>query len=389
MMSHSYRNHHHRNPRARRQGERRGMTLVLLTVSMAVLLGCAALAADVGQLYVTRTKLQRAADAASLAGASCYFSDAGLMQSHDPLRELVVTHTQALSFQNQTYNSGTFLEEPDIHIGAHDFHNRTAALDTSGAHRYNAVEVTVRRERDSVNGPVPFFFAPLLGMRNGGVTATARAAMDDRVAGYRYELEDGYPIIPFTIEVGLNDALVQTGQDNFTYDNGVQQDHDGIREVVLYPWSSKTVTGGSGNFGLVDFEGGSTPAMDHLIRNGVTPDELETVLGTSNLVYNVNGSPHTYNVPGAPGMKSALNDALASRIGDVVAYFVHDQVQESGSHAIYRNVGMRFGRIMEVDLQSGTKRLVLQPVAHTSRAVIVSEDAPSSNGMVGRVVLVK
>src|SRR6185503_2201784 len=109
-----------------------------------------------------------------------YFSDAGLRQELDSLTSLVVTHTQDLSFQNQTYQTGTFLEEGDIHVGTHDFHNRKAALDQSGLERYNAVEVTVKRTRESVNGPVPFFFAPLMGMRNGGVTATARAAMDDR-----------------------------------------------------------------------------------------------------------------------------------------------------------------------------------------------------------------
>lgn len=369
---------------ARRADERRGVTLVMFTVSMVALLGCAALTADVGQLYVTRTKLQRAADAASLAGASCYFSNAGLMQAHDPLTDSVVSHTQNLSFQNQTYNSGTFLEERDIHVGTHDFHNRTAALDTSGAHRFNAVEVTVRRSRDSVNGPVPFFFAPLLGMRNGGVTGTARAAMDDRMAEYRYEHESGYMLVPFTMEVTAHDAMMATGTDLYSYSGSVQNHSDGVREIKLYPASS-----GPGNFGLLDFNGNSTPAMDTLIRNGVTTGQVQTVMGTSNLAYNINGVPHTYNVPGTPGLKAALEDAITTRVGEVVGYFVHDAVTGTGNNLVYRNVGLRFGRIMAVDLQSGNKKLVVQPVSYTSRAVVVSGSAPSSNGLVGRVVLVK
>ena len=122
------------------------MTLILVTVSMVVLLGCAALATDVGQLYVSRTKLQRAADAAALAGAACYISNGGMQQDLDAITDLVVAQTQDVSFENQIYQTGTFLEEPDIHVGTHDFNNHAAALDTSGLERYNAVEVTVRQE---------------------------------------------------------------------------------------------------------------------------------------------------------------------------------------------------------------------------------------------------
>lgn len=46
-----------------------GQALVLVAIAMTVLIGLTALVIDVGTLYVTRSKLQNAADAAALAGA--------------------------------------------------------------------------------------------------------------------------------------------------------------------------------------------------------------------------------------------------------------------------------------------------------------------------------
>src|ERR1700689_3045962 len=53
---------------ARRRGER-GQTILLVAISIVSLLAMAALAIDVVTLYVASTEIQRAADAAALAGA--------------------------------------------------------------------------------------------------------------------------------------------------------------------------------------------------------------------------------------------------------------------------------------------------------------------------------
>ncbi len=55
-------------PRQRRQPNQRGSVLVTVTLFSLVLMGFAALAIDVGRTLVTRTRLQRVADAAALAG---------------------------------------------------------------------------------------------------------------------------------------------------------------------------------------------------------------------------------------------------------------------------------------------------------------------------------
>src|ERR1700681_2340729 len=60
----------------RRSGER-GQTIILVAVSLVSLLGMVALAIDVVTLYVARSEMQRAADAAALAGAKA-FVDSGV-----------------------------------------------------------------------------------------------------------------------------------------------------------------------------------------------------------------------------------------------------------------------------------------------------------------------
>ena len=51
-------------------GTRRGAIVVYVVASMVVLAGFAALAVDAGRLYLGKTELQVAADAAALAGAN-------------------------------------------------------------------------------------------------------------------------------------------------------------------------------------------------------------------------------------------------------------------------------------------------------------------------------
>jgi hypothetical protein len=53
----------------------RGAVLVMLALSMVALLGSAALAIDVGALYMARTEAQRVADASALAGAGWLLTD--------------------------------------------------------------------------------------------------------------------------------------------------------------------------------------------------------------------------------------------------------------------------------------------------------------------------
>lgn len=71
-----------------------GSTLVLTALGLAALLSMAALGIDLGMLYSTRTELQRAADAAALAGASA-FVDFDISVAPDPARRRALDQATA------------------------------------------------------------------------------------------------------------------------------------------------------------------------------------------------------------------------------------------------------------------------------------------------------
>jgi len=391
--------------------QRRGTVIPLVAVCLVVILGFAALTIDVGQMYLTRAELQRAADAAALAGASAYYTEAGYMQEDlTVLADLVRERASSISLMNPTLRDPTIAELPDILLGNFDRQNPSGPLDTSGFRRFNAVKVTLRREPGRANGPVKFFFAPVLGLREGSVKASATAVAEDRVAGFRIREMKLHAVLPITIRAELYDYLLTNGPDQYSYDGGVYQGGvsafgDGTPEVNIYPnrvkVSSKTATsqnpielGGAGNFGTLNIgvdNVGSTALVDQIV-NGITAQQLEAEIGSTELrYYDDAGQPMTHTITGNPGLSSTLAASLSERIGDLVGFFVHSDAVMSGSNASFTTVGLRFGRLMSVGLSGSLteKSVVIQPVQFLDSSVIVSEKVPPSGGQVGRVVLVE
>src|SRR5439155_17760613 len=83
----------------RRRRAERGQTIVLVAVALVSLLGMAALAIDVTTLYVARGELQRAADAAALAGAKA-FVDSGVTSDPANITRQTLAQTMATSVIN-------------------------------------------------------------------------------------------------------------------------------------------------------------------------------------------------------------------------------------------------------------------------------------------------
>ncbi|MBP7744917.1 MAG: hypothetical protein KA383_02220 [Phycisphaerae bacterium] len=377
--------------RARRNHRRVGTVVVQVVVCSTVLLGFCALALDIAQLHLARTELQRSADAGALAGASVYLENAGLLQSND-LRNIAIQRAQAYAALNVTLGQPTLLDAADVVAGTLDLDNPAAPLDTSGDARFNAVRVLARRTDGSSNGAVVHNFARILGFAEGGVGASAIAAFDDRFAGYRQTTQYG-PLVPFTIHRDVYADMLENGPDEYSYDSDsdiVLETADDVREVKLYPYWDNA----PGNFGLLNIgtPNHGVPALEEQILYGVTAADLELEIGTSELTfYDSAGQPTTYNITGTPGLKVGLSDAVEQRIGDVIGFFLHDQVTGNGANAVYRIVDLRFGRVMTIDLHGNPnhKRLLIQPVAYTGPGVVVHHDAPSSNGQVGALRIVR
>ena len=65
----------------------RGAVAVQVAVMAPILIGFAAFSIDVGLMFNAKTDLQRAADAAALAGVAAYTTEAGIVQNQDAIRD--------------------------------------------------------------------------------------------------------------------------------------------------------------------------------------------------------------------------------------------------------------------------------------------------------------
>jgi hypothetical protein len=370
---------------------RRGAIALMVAVMAVVIVGFAALVVDVGLLYAAKSELQRSADAAALAGVSAYISDDLLRDDLNAVQLASTTRVQEYGLANLTLSAATTIEVADIAVGRHDFADPAGGLGNSGL--FNAVQVTTRRTTGSSNGPVPFFFARIWGRNSGDVTATARAAVDDRFLGVN--AEQGPPLLPLSVDVDLYAERLAANIDEYSFDGGgIVTTGDGVFEAKLFPDKAKKnddEEDGSGNFGLLNIDGnGNAVQVGNQIRYNISAEELINEFGTAELVfYNENGAPITYSINGATGLTASIQSDLDERIGQVVGFFVHDDVTGTGSNAMFRSVGLKFGRLMHVELNGSDKEVVIQPVIYTGPAVMISESAPSSGGMVVNAQIVQ
>ncbi len=137
----------------------RGQTIVLVAVALVSLLGMAALAIDVTTLYVARGELQRAADAAALAGAKA-FVDSGVTTDNSPTRQtlaqgMITSVINAMMAQNKVSGAA-----PTLVAATPDFT------------RPGNPQVTVTLQRANL----PTFFARIWGTKL--VTASASAVAE-------------------------------------------------------------------------------------------------------------------------------------------------------------------------------------------------------------------
>ena len=134
----------------------------MVAVLMVPIMGLAALAIDVAQLYSARAELQTAADAAVMAAASAVPDDG-------PARTLAMRYASANAGGN-----GSILAPGDIEVGYWDA--ATSTFYPAGL-PVNGVRVTTRRSQQNGN-PVSTFFAGVIGFDEMDVSATAVAARD-------------------------------------------------------------------------------------------------------------------------------------------------------------------------------------------------------------------
>lgn len=151
-----------RSPLTGLLGDQRGTVMVMVAIGMVALLGIAGLAIDASHLYVVRTKLQGAADAAALAASA-------------ELPQQATAMSRALSYAGKNMSaesSGVILVQGDVSIGHWEVSSRVFSEAEEAPP--NAVRVVTRRAVSNGN-PAPTFFMRVFGYRTADVIAEAIA----------------------------------------------------------------------------------------------------------------------------------------------------------------------------------------------------------------------
>lgn len=363
---------------------RRGVSAVLVVVTLTMLMGFAALTVDLGVMYNTRADLQRTADSAALSGAMALMDNdrlKGAAQLYSTISD-ARTETSNYAGQNEVYGlTAPVLNNSDVGIGYFsDPTSTTEILDFSEPGRYNAVQVEVRRD-DSANGPVELLFAKVFGKQSTTVTARAAAAFMDGIEGFRVDDNTGNAgLLPMTLRVTSWQNLMNntvTSGDNYTYDEAtgtVSDGPDGIMELNLYPGAGAGQLP-SGNFGTVDIgsPSNSTADLTRQIRYGVNEADLSYFGGELRL-----GDDGTLMLNGDTGLSAGIKDDLESIKGRPRTIPLFSQVSGPGNNSMFTIVGFAGIRIMNVKLTGSmsSKKVIIQP------ALVVDDSALAgpSNG---------
>ena len=160
------------NPIRPSQSCRRGAMLVVVAVSIIILIVAAVFSVDIAYMHMVRAELRTATDAAARAGAEV------LSRTQDPNQAIQA----ALDIANQNIASGEglVLDRSDIQIGGVQEGPNGKLQFVEGLTPFSSVRVTGKRTEGSPGGPVPLFFAPVLGTTDFQPIQTATATSSVR-----------------------------------------------------------------------------------------------------------------------------------------------------------------------------------------------------------------
>ncbi len=154
---------------ARRYGRQSGQTIALVAVAMMGVLAMAALAIDMTTLYVARGEIQRAADAAALAGAKA-FVDSGVTTNPASPGLQSLAQNMAKNFATAVANQNNVAGGPAQFINGTPAVSLTFSLPGTPNVTGNP-RITVTLQKTGL----PLFFAKIFGNSVASVSATAIA----------------------------------------------------------------------------------------------------------------------------------------------------------------------------------------------------------------------
>lgn len=180
--------------------EDRGVTAVLMALSLTTAIGLTAAATDLGMLYVAKAELQNAADATALAAADTMLGKDG---NNNPIAQpyVALASAQQYSGANSVIGISPTLKNPagsDFTIGYWDpatgaFDPNRTGMGLTDAQDVTAVKILLRRD-DQANTPVGTYFAAIFGINSVNLTASSTAFV-----GYSNQVPVGAMPVPIAV----------------------------------------------------------------------------------------------------------------------------------------------------------------------------------------------
>ncbi len=372
------------NPRLPR---RPGNVLILFAVLLTALIGMVAFAIDTGYIALAKTRMQRTADAAALAGAQMTTTIPG--QTVDPaavraeVKRYAALNSPGLTVRDQDIVLCRYA--PYYPAGSRLSYDTT----TKPA---NAVQVTIRRD-GLANNPLALFFAPVIGTKSASLSATATAYIMPAKG-----VMPGAPLLPYTAQANYYYAAMgmanQTGvdgkkitvADDYTVNPttlAVSSGHDGVNEVVLFGDNNTNNANKPGNFGSLDIGSTSngTGDLERQILYGPSPSDFQNPDFYAKV--NADGSLYVpFDATGDTGLSTTVKTSLEAIEGQPRIIPLYDTVTNPGNGATFHIIAYAGIVITKVDFSGSPKKLWVQPAFLVSNRVSPSDsDAAVSYGV--------
>lgn len=159
----------------RTDARRRGIATVYVALAAMIIMALAALSIDMGTAYTAKNEMQRAADAAALAGA-LHLIQGGMEGSYEEILD------RASSAVENNGVHGMYMS-----LGANDLKMGSAVLNAYGKYEFqpgaapwDAISVTLRRGEGSAYSAIPSLFGKFLGKDSFNIEARSTAMLVPR-----------------------------------------------------------------------------------------------------------------------------------------------------------------------------------------------------------------
>ena len=373
--------------------DRAGGMLIMSTVALFVILGFAALAVDIGFICLTKSRLQSAADAATLSGGIELYDGWGLGAVATANEVELASRAAAVQIA-AAHSAGEIASvyadpDRDVALGRRVWDAEANEwTETYGTAPFNLIKVTlIRGTQESANGdrPLPLFFGNVLGKDSANLTVISKVAFSTGV-GFQTWTDQTANILPFAFdEPSWNDLLAGEGQDNYTFDpqtGEVTAGPDGIKEIDFFPYGTHELP--PGNRGTLNFSGGGANALKRQIEFGLNEQDLAPYGGKLSLA---NGP---LQLSGKPGMNTSIKSALETIIGKPRGIAIFNNVEGPGANATYTIVKFAGIRILDLKLTGNpnSRYVTAQPAVFVDQTVITSTLPLQQDSILGPLSLV-